>query len=596
MLTWKGNLSIEVSNSQILNLTTDSISWSASEGLEIDVSVFLSEGKARPILLAVSSEVAGGAENLQEILIEANPGRRVIDFSLGNPETTEITIQAIPVQWTSSIFSQNITTESVAAPYIDPSSIKLEAIFNPEKPSPGSRVLVTITLSNDDDHITQSGTLRLISSSERTILAESTVPSLMPGSVVITEMSISEWIERDNVDVEVQWSSDGVISTRIYSIEPNIDDQGLELPFDILAAGYGILAGILIILVGTFSWRAVSSRTPNTSNLRLREAKESQSSQLRIEKREIECSFCDQRLMVPNDHVGGVRCPSCSMEFMVGGPDESNEESEKLDVVKSSDDILHCPTCDQALRVQIEKRPVMSRCPVCKTQFMAEAEGYRMSGFSEIEEMYLKTMFEIHSDNPAAIVKTTQLADIKGVSAASVTEMIQRLSSRDMVTHIPYRGCRLTPSGFQLAARIKRREILLEILLTDVIGFDGDVHGVACKMEHAVGSDLESTLDRLLGYPEFSIEGKRIPSVERDFETTGISTLLPLSKLPDHSSATVELIISSDSEAVTIRECGITIGSVIETSADSRTCDGNIITISDSLSMRILARINSIGG
>tara|TARA_B100001113_G_scaffold211184_1_gene173252 strand:+ start:54 stop:1604 length:1551 start_codon:yes stop_codon:yes gene_type:complete len=371
----EGNLSIEVSNSQILNLTTDSISWSASEGLEIDVSVFLSEGKARPIMLAVSSEVAGGTEKIQEILLEANPGRRVIDISLGNPETTEITIQAIPIQWTSSIFSHNITTESVTAPYIDPSSIKLEAIFNPEKPSLGSRVLVTVTLSNDDNYDTQSGTLRLISSSERMILAESTVPSLKPGSIVITEMAISEWTERDNVDIEVQWSSEGIISTRIYSIEPNIDDQGLELPFDILAAGYGILAGTLIILVGTFSWRAVSSRTPTTSNLGLREAKESQSSQLRIEKREIECSFCDQRLMVPNDHEGGVRCPSCSMEFIVGGPGESNEESKKLNVVKSNDDILHCPTCDQALRVQIEKRPVMSRCPVCKTQFMAEAEG-----------------------------------------------------------------------------------------------------------------------------------------------------------------------------------------------------------------------------
>ena len=328
----EGNLSIEVSNSQTLNLTTDSISWSASKGLEVDVSVFLSEGKARPIILAVSSEVAGVNENLQEILLEANPGRRLIDLHLGNPETTEITIQAIPVQWTSSIFSQNITTETVAAPHIDPSSIKLEAIFNPENPSPGNRVLVTVTLSNDDDHNTQSGILRLISSSERTILAESTVPSLMPGSVVTTEMSISEWIERDNVDVEVQWSSNGVISTRIYSIEPKIDAQGLGLPFDIFAAGYGILAGILIILVGTFSWRAVSSRTPTTSNLRLRDAKESQSSQLRIEKREIECSFCDQRLMVPNDHVGGVRCPSCSMEFMVGGPVESNVEPEKLDI------------------------------------------------------------------------------------------------------------------------------------------------------------------------------------------------------------------------------------------------------------------------
>ena len=218
-----------------------------------------------------------------------------------------------------------------------------------------------------------------------------------------------------------------------------------------------------------------------------------------------------------------------------------------------------------------------------------------MSDFSEVEEMYLKTIFEMHSDNPAAIVKTTQLADIKGVSAASVTEMIQRLSSREMVTHIPYRGCRLTPSGFQFAAKIKRREILLEILLTDVIGFEGDAQEVACKMEHAVGPDLESTLDRLLGYPEFSINGTRVPSVMRDFETMGISTLLPLSKLPANSSATVEIIISSATEAVTIAESGLMIGSLIETSADVITCDGDTLSISDSLSMRILARVNSIG-
>ena len=66
-----------------------------------------------------------------------------------------------------------------------------------------------------------------------------------------------------------------------------------------------------------------------------------------------------------------------------------------------------------------------------------------------------------------------------------MTEMIQRLSSRDMVTHIPYRGFRLTPSGFQLRCKDKEEEILLEILLRDVIGFEGDVHEVACKMEHA---------------------------------------------------------------------------------------------------------------
>ena len=149
-----------------------------------------------------------------------------------------------------------------------------------------------------------------------------------------------------------------------------------------------------------------------------------------------------------------------------------------------------------------------------------------MTGFSEIEEMYLKRIFEVHSDTPDAIVKTTQLADIMNISPASVTEMVQRLSERDMVTHIPYRGCRLTPSGFQLAARIKRRECLLEILLGDVIGYKGDVKEVACKMEHAVGEELEATIDMLLGFPEKAPDGSRIPSVDRSFEQSGIGSLL----------------------------------------------------------------------
>ena len=136
-----------------------------------------------------------------------------------------------------------------------------------------------------------------------------------------------------------------------------------------------------------------------------------------------------------------------------------------------------------------------------------------MTGFSEIEEMYLKRIFEVHSDTPDAIVKTTQLADIMNISPASVTEMVQRLSERDMVTHIPYRGCRLTPSGFQLAARIKRRECLLEILLGDVIGYKGDVKEVACKKEHAVGEEMEATIDMLLGFPENAPDGSRIASV-----------------------------------------------------------------------------------
>ena len=75
------------------------------------------------------------------------------------------------------------------------------------------------------------------------------------------------------------------------------------------------------------------------------------------------------------------------------------------------------------------------------------------TGLSDFEEMYLKKMFEIHSEQPSAIVKTSMLAESMGVTAASTTEMIQRLAGRDLVTYIPYKGSRLTSEGFAIAGR-----------------------------------------------------------------------------------------------------------------------------------------------
>ena len=63
--------------------------------------------------------------------------------------------------------------------------------------------------------------------------------------------------------------------------------------------------------------------------------------------------------------------------------------------------------------------------------------GELLSELSEFEEMYLKRMFEILSQQPDAIVKTSMLAESMGVSDASTTEMIQKLAGRDLVTYIP---------------------------------------------------------------------------------------------------------------------------------------------------------------
>jgi DtxR family Mn-dependent transcriptional regulator len=214
-----------------------------------------------------------------------------------------------------------------------------------------------------------------------------------------------------------------------------------------------------------------------------------------------------------------------------------------------------------------------------------------MHELSEFEEMYLKKMFEIHSEQPAPIVKTSMLADIMGVSDASTTEMIQRLAGRDLVTYIPYKGSRLTVEGFAIAGKIKRRQLLLELLLTDVIGFEGDVNSIACEMEHAVNDELEASLDKLLGYPEYSHLGEKVPQISRQFEPDIISPLLPISNMPEGSSGVVELIALTGQDIKTLENQNISIGVNVSKTLSTTYVSGSPYLFSEDLAKRILVRL-----
>ena len=214
-----------------------------------------------------------------------------------------------------------------------------------------------------------------------------------------------------------------------------------------------------------------------------------------------------------------------------------------------------------------------------------------MKELSEFEEMYLKRMFEIHSKQPSAIVKTSSLAKMMSVSAASTTEMIQRLAGRGLVTYIPYKGSRLTTEGFSIAAKIKRRQLLIEMLLTDVIGFEGDIYSISCEMEHAINDQLEAAIDGLLGYPEETNSGERVPQVARHFETDIHTTLLPILNMPDESSGEIEFIALSGQESKTLESQNVKIGNVVSKSGNGLFVDKQLISISDNLAKKILVRL-----
>ena len=214
-----------------------------------------------------------------------------------------------------------------------------------------------------------------------------------------------------------------------------------------------------------------------------------------------------------------------------------------------------------------------------------------MKELSEFEEMYLKRMFEIHAKEPSAIVKTSSLAEMMSVSDASTTEMIQRLAGRGLVTYIPYKGSRLTTEGFSIAAKIKRRQLLIEMLLTDVIGFEGDIYSISCEMEHAINDQLEAAIDGLLGYPEETNSGERVPQVARHFETDIHTTLLPILNMPDESTGEIEFIALSGQESKTLESQNVKIGNVVSKSSNGLFVDKQLISISDNLAKKILVRL-----
>jgi DtxR family Mn-dependent transcriptional regulator len=121
---------------------------------------------------------------------------------------------------------------------------------------------------------------------------------------------------------------------------------------------------------------------------------------------------------------------------------------------------------------------------------------------------------------------TTALARRLGVSGASITEMLKRLSAGGLVTYEPYRGVALTPQGRRLALRMLRRHRLWEMFLARHLGLGWDeIHDEAERLEHATSDLLERKLDRVLGYPRVDPHGDPIPSAAGSLRRSSLTTL-----------------------------------------------------------------------
>lgn len=168
--------------------------------------------------------------------------------------------------------------------------------------------------------------------------------------------------------------------------------------------------------------------------------------------------------------------------------------------------------------------------------------------FQEFEDEYLETMYEFYEQDASSRVRTGDLAERLGVSPASATEMIQRLSGKGFIDYQRYKGAKLTQKGLEHGQMMKRRHRLAEVLL-DRIPFDGNMHETACRLEHAIDDDLEVALTVLLGNPMLDPSGREIPSSGEHLEQRVRSfneSLVPLSQLAVHESGTIQGFLVSE--------------------------------------------------
>jgi DtxR family Mn-dependent transcriptional regulator len=126
-------------------------------------------------------------------------------------------------------------------------------------------------------------------------------------------------------------------------------------------------------------------------------------------------------------------------------------------------------------------------------------------------EDYLKAIYDLEREGDSA--STNDIAIRLAISPASVSGMMRRLAEQKLITHVPYRGVRLTNGGRKAALRTLRRHRILECYLTEVLGYPWDrVHEEAEQLEHAASEELIERMAAALGDPSQDPHGAPIPT------------------------------------------------------------------------------------
>jgi DtxR family Mn-dependent transcriptional regulator len=213
---------------------------------------------------------------------------------------------------------------------------------------------------------------------------------------------------------------------------------------------------------------------------------------------------------------------------------------------------------------------------------------------SPVVEDYLKAIWSLQqSESP---VSTSRIAERLGLSAAAVTAMVKRLAEQKLLHHEPYYGVRLTAAGELSALRIIRRHRVLELFLSETLGYAWDrVHAEAERLEHAASDELIERLAWLLGEPERDPHGNAIPTAAGEMDAADYPALAEME--PGASGSVVEVRTEEPEQLRYLGTLGLYPGARVEVQAAAPfegpvtlSVDGEPSVISHVLALHIRVR------
>ena len=337
------------------------------ESSTLDITVLLSEGRQRDVeVSAMPASVDGSVEGSSKLIVSILPGSQTISLPIQDSFSGQMDVTVDALNWPGEQTRTQIG--------IDESTSSATVTASASQISAGEEsVEITYTIRNTGTTKLDSGVIEAVWVFDGRVLDSKATPQIGTSEEHESSVDVTLPSDTSSGEVRIRYSSTGIIASGTVSVTaPGDSASASELPFPLEAAALGALAGLVVILLLVLIMRTFENEVSRTSDDRSAQGESSEFT--------VKCSNCGLSLRYSSNQER-ITCPACSTSMENPGNESKNDslptmhdKQDSTPEVSSPTDLIDCPSCEQTLKVPINRRPVVARCPACMTTFRALTE------------------------------------------------------------------------------------------------------------------------------------------------------------------------------------------------------------------------------